>query len=215
MYTEQSSTRTLLHRLERAWSLINTPFTGSRNVNGGHVDCPTRIHAEIAGRFKDTIEIEAALKSGSDVLRAIHLYVLLSHPFACGDFRLGGHFLCHSLRNSFVEIHNVVRRHLGKLGCCPRLQRMRLIAFPIRALKVIKCTQQVVHALWRVPHVTICATGRRIPSIVFTRTRERSQLRLNISSARDVGVRFRFPRGPYRLDWIFDCSVEWSTHQYN
>ena len=124
------------------------------------------------------------------------------------DLGGGRHYRHHGLGHVLVEVHDVVGRHLSQFAGAPRLQRMRPVATPIRALVMEIAAHKGVDALRTAPHVRIGRPGRIIPLVVLARPVELGQCRVDVVARR--GIRWRRVGG---VEGQCRRTGEWRAHQ--
>ena len=147
----------------RSGCLMDTPVSGAGDEGGGNFNVATGEEKELrlhGGRLCASIPLQPPLKAGSSELFGVHHQFFVRQPLApANDVRRGhgwGHGFCHRP----VEIHDVVRRHLGQLICRPGGQREWFVAGPIPALHVKVGAEEIVEALDAVAHLLVGLAGR-------------------------------------------------------
>src|SRR5215831_11731185 len=75
--------RCLLHALERAGGLINTPVTSPPDEHRRNIDCAVREQLQLSivfSRSADAVAVEPPLKAGALVLTHIHAQLAVRQP---------------------------------------------------------------------------------------------------------------------------------------
>src|SRR5919197_3181448 len=166
---DHAGARARLHPLERAGILIGAPVGLSGNEHRRLIDRAAgeqlQFRRESAART-DAVRLEAALKSRSAVLGAVHAQLIFGKPLAGGDRRSRRHLGSDGLGHAFVAIHDVIARQPGPLFRRPRAERMRIVLFPVGALHVVVGPQERMQPLRRVPQVVVRLARRVVTLIV-------------------------------------------------
>src|SRR6516225_2069265 len=121
------------------------------------------------------ITLKRAGELGPGVFRGVHFYLRLGQPLALRDLGRRRHERRDRRRHALVALHHVISWDFGHLRGGPRLEGMRLVAFPIGALVVVVSTEKGVETLRRVQHVVVGAAGPLIVLVIFTRRAERRE----------------------------------------
>ena len=115
--------------------------------------------------------------------------------FAVGQPGVGGdrgrrrHFRRDGLGHGAGKIHHIIGRQLCQFVRGPRLERIGLVGFPVRALVMVIGAQEIMHALRRALHVGVGLARRVVPLIMLARAaaaprvRDARGLRVSVAAA--------------------------------
>src|SRR5580700_10188961 len=146
-----------LHPLKRARNLIDAPVALAGDETRRHIDGPAGKRLKLTDIFagEASIPLQAALKSGPGKFGRVDRQLFVSEPFACSDLRLRWHVFGGRLRHPFVEIHDVIGRHLRQRAGRERAQLEWLVPRPVSTLVMIIGAQESVDTLRSSPHVIV------------------------------------------------------------
>src|SRR5262249_1280145 len=128
--------------------------------------------AYAACRVGSVIEVWRDTRAGAGGFRGVHVHLRLGQPLALRALRPRRYERRDRRRHALVALHHVVSWDFGHLCGGPRLEGMRLVAFPIGAFVVIVGTEEGVETLRRVQHVIVGAAGPLIVLVIFARRAE-------------------------------------------
>src|SRR5262249_4305549 len=112
----------------------------------------------------------------------------------------------------FVFLHHIVSRDLRHLFGCSRLQRMRLVPFPIGALVVVIGAEECMKALRRMQHVVVRAACALIILVILSRRIELREFGIEFV----IGDSARWRRSSVRcVEWKRRSPFEWRTQNRN
>ena len=151
-------------------------------------DQSLQLGVERAGRAA-AIPLQAALKAGARIFGGVDRQDRCPAASGWRRSRARRHILRDGLGHGLAEVHHVVGRQLREFVGRPRLQRIRLVARPVRALVVVVGAQEIVHALRRAvscrrwPRVSNSTIDNACAAAAARRARDARDLRRAASPA--------------------------------